>query len=441
MKFYLYSSPAYGLLTSFDELDYAVKIYGVNSNQLRIAGDTPFTFHCGNDVEIVYRREDHYHNLNNRKDFDLESDGIHVIKTQILGHYSNRDTDIIQKYYNTNIKVLFLGGNLEQFIFSNNPIDDRMWIDKISSSENMFLIHNIPLLEGKRNTLFTPKMAVMDYVMMGREQFETRFIDIFYAFKDIFPKVKKDYRIGFHIGGLRNKVMDRETLLKELMELGVIGMDKFYYTMSSRRDTDIHQQFCIDYGYDYNEYVKYDNADIEADLSLDWQKRHRYIPINYTSGLSQNNLRSEIELVYETNLQEQELIFKKITEKTLKLIMLGKPFLHIDPLFYLISKKYGFKPYDNLYGMELIQLADKFTIHLHQNTTLSVEEISSEWMPLFAKRVKYLMELSEKDWISLIIECRYISQQNLLIWKDLFYNHSVLSHIRTNPHLYSNLLV
>lgn len=430
-KFYIYLHPSYGLFHTFNELDLIFNEPDEH-NRIRIPYEGNFEFTFDNNL-FVYRRADWYYD----NDKELESDGVHVVKTQMLGQYSDRDTRLIQRYKNKGVKILFIGGNLEQFIFSNNSVDEQMWINLISESNNLFLIHNVPLI-NQPNTLFTPKTAVIDYVMMGREGFHHWFIDIFYAFKDIFPKVKKDYRIGFHIGGLVNKTQDREFLTERLMECGVIGMDKFYFTFSSKRDIERHRILCERYGIDYDRYMLKDNSKMEADLSLNWEKRHNYIPINYATGLSLNSLRSDIELVYETNLQEASILYKKITEKTLKLIMLGKPFLHIDPIFYSLIKKYGFTTYDCLYGEELTSLALTYQPVLYSDKTLSTKDISL-WMPLFAKRVEYLMNLDDKDWFVLMRECSYISQLNMNKWKDLFYNGSLYSLIKDNPNVYKNL--
>jgi hypothetical protein len=416
-KIYVYIPIENGLLHSFDELD-----------SLNITNDNrKFNYQYGG-YDVIVRNENYWWD----QSIELETDGVHIIKSMVFDNDKHIIHNLIKKVeYNDELKIIIIGGNLEHFIFCSNSLNDEKYlIHKISESKNIKLLHNIPLLDIP-NTQFYPKIFINDYINIQRYAADQKFIEAYYSLRHIFPKIKKEKRIGVHIGGINTPISDRISLVRGLIEKGMIDNPKLFYTTPIHHQYDTHLEVCNELGYPFEKYKRFDTTDQEARHSLCYIRKVNYRPVRYLAQATMLSMDSDIELVYETNIQENSVYLSKLTEKSLKMFALGKPSMNIDPFYYWITKKYGFETYDELYGGELLDHFDLYkNLAYHDNLSAPQEIIVHKtpigWMGLFVKRIGELLDMSDTEWRELMDRMAIISQRNRERFDLLYFEGGVI---------------
>jgi hypothetical protein len=253
-------------------------------------------------------------------DTDLCSDTIHIIKIGMFADDYQPLCDIVNKYINTDVKIIIIGGNLEQNVFSiRGEVEDIMF-DKISKCNNIKVIHNAPLINTE-TAVFEPKIYFYDYINLQKE-LSGDGITNFYYNKDVFSRLKKDKRIGFHMGTIGNGIGERYRLVKRFLNTDYISHPKMFLTINYKHQFVHHNRLLSETNYPLEKYMEHDSYFIERNSTLRYNpnknSEHGYHPPNYFLGLSKLFMNSDIDIVYETNTKEPSKAHRKPTEKILK---------------------------------------------------------------------------------------------------------------------------
>jgi hypothetical protein len=126
---------------------------------------------------------------------------------------------------------------------------------------------------------------------------------------------------------------------------------------------------------------------------------------------------SQSEIVMETWLENCDPLYEKFTEKTLRLLVAGKPFMFSDPYSYRLWKDYGLETYDELYGKELTDIYNTFSCS---------DKKLRPYLYDLIYRIKQLADLPEVEWKSIYTKSLERAERNRIkhntiipIWKNI----------------------
>jgi hypothetical protein len=399
-KIYLYQYHDDGMMFSFPQLDEIKKITNNFS-------DAKF-FLDGVEYERI---------MGDPTDRELETDGWHVFRTKEFSNQFEDMEKVIRKYVNTDVNIILIGGNLEQNIFSNRGETEQEIFDLINNSTNIRLLHNTPHYNTP-NCSFEPKIYFHQYLNLQTDTIGNG-ITTFYYHRNTYKRLPKDRRLGIHIGTLGDRLADRYKLIKELLANDYCNHKDLYLTLNYSHTPLTHQKLLDETGYPLEKYLKFDTYEKERMESLKFVEH--YVPPNYYLGLAMLFLQSDIEIVYETNGRENDLLFKKPTEKLLKMIILGKPFINMDPVLYHVIKMYGFETYEGLMGEELTELYRTYSVG---SKICDSDRVT--WIPALTKRICELLDMDRVSYQVLLKSALVIAQRNIERFETI-YRERVLS--------------
>jgi len=136
-------------------------------------------------------------------------------------------------------------------------------------------------------------------------------------------------------------------------------------------------------------------------------------------------VESDMEVVYETSTMGTPFVWlHKWTEKTIKLLMLGKPFIHADPIAHCLMRPFGMKPYETLYTPELLSFYNGFDYKVAHLGFDGVDR--DKWFCLLKGNIEWLLSLSEEEWNWRIEAAYRVADINQTHYKELVYNTSLL---------------
>ena len=361
-------------------------------------------------------------------DSELSSDTIHIIKIGMFAEDYQPLCDLVNKYINTDVKIIIIGGNLEQNIFSIRGETEDIMFDKISKCNNIRVIHNAPLINTE-TAVFEPKIYFYDYINLQKEMSGDGITNFYYN-KDVFSRLKKDKRIGFHMGTIGNGIGERYRLVKRFVTTDYISHPKMFLTINYKHQLVHHNRLLSETNYPLEKYMEHDSYFIERNSTLRYNPNknveHGYHPPNYFLGLSKLFINSDIDMVYETNTKEPSKAHRKPTEKILKNILLGKPFINTDPVMYHLVKEYGFKQYDCLLGPELLQMYNAG--YFNKDTYIQVG--NTMWLDLLFERIQQLLDMDETEYRKILDEANLIAKENIKHFEDVYYNTSIFGRIK-----------
>jgi hypothetical protein len=335
------------------------------------------------------------------------SDGAKDIIEFLLDTYANKMEYTI---------VIVAVSYAEAYIFSVNDEKERQYKKQFLDAKNFHLIHFEPYFEQER-CYFLKKIALQNLLNFVPS------VGVFHHMKPHFKGIKKDKRIGFHLNKINN--WSRHAIFDILAENFSDRKDKLFITLNKNKinpNLDITKDLIKKFG--DNIFDEYENFNYGVHTYEEFYNEDWYLP-----NLFDYSLKSDIELVYETNAWEED--YKKhFTEKTLKHIMLGKPFIHIEPVMYQIMDKYGFKNYDCLYTENLIQLY-KDTNVFGENNTSPEEYKKSNFKEYFIDTIKRLIDMPENEWNDLMIQCEQIAEYNYNLITEVLFEENIREILKT----------
>ena len=294
-------------------------------------------------------------------------------------------------------KFVIITKHPEDYWLDNSLMQSNFLLTNINHNyKNVRVIWDIDLPEYRPAFHFHPKMVFHHY--HNNEAFSGG--HVFENFRPVWKKLgKKNYRMGYHT----NKVTVR--LRKFLFDtFNSIDSPHLFFTNTSKF---YHTPFdsTISNGVTSN---------INGSKGL-W----------YVKQFVDMTVESDMEVVYETSTMGGPFNYLyKWTEKTIKLLMLGKPFIHTDPIAHILMSHFGMKPYESLYTKELWDYYNEFDISsiYHELKGLDVDR----WFTLLEENINWLLTLSDEEWERRIEEANRVADINQAHYTELVYNTSLL---------------
>lgn len=278
-------------------------------------------------------------------------------------------------------------------------------LKSLSQIENLKIISEYPEV-NLNNFYFSPKLAVQTFYNNPIFKYGS----LFFLGNELFKRFPKSYRIGFHIGNLGDYV--RNYLAEQFFDydnknIWITVAD----TIFNKKTIDNKKLInCVNFNSKYwNDTNKFGDY-----MSDEW----------YLEQFIEMTIKSDIEIVYETHtpLFESDWAIK-FTEKTLKLLYLGKPFIHTDPVAFNLLKKCGLKPCYSLYSNELINIYENYKI------SKSKDE-NEKYLPSLKNNIEWLANMDSDEWDSRLIEANKITKYNYDRVRQLIFETSLIDMIK-----------
>jgi hypothetical protein len=275
----------------------------------------------------------------------------------------------------------------------------------LNEIENLKVIWEYPE-KTLSNFYFSPKLAVQTFYNNPIFKYGS----LFFLGNELFKGISKSYRIGFHIGNLGDYV--RNYLAVEFFNY---DNKNIWITIAdtpfNKRTIDNKKLInCVNFNSKY-----WNNINKFGDyMSDEW----------YLEQFIEMTIKSDIEIVYETHTPIFESDWAiKFTEKTLKLLYLGKPFIHTDAVAFNLLKKCGFKPCYSLYSEELINIYKDYKIS-------KLNEDNKKYLPSLKNNIEWLANMDSDEWNRRLIEANEVAQYNYDRVRQLIFETSLIDMIK-----------
>lgn len=303
---------------------------------------------------------------------------------QLLSHIKN----------NPEKKFIIVGKNVEDYwILTENRTSDDI-LRAIGEIDNLKVIWDVEGVDYK-NFIFDPKVTFHNYY--NNNTFPGY---MFINGGGLFHKIQKEYRIGIHI----NKVTDKAR--KWLFDT--------YYTNTNPNLYFTSKQHRVD------------NTIFSTEISA--QNGNGVTRMWYYDQFIELTTKSDIEVVYETftTISDHRWLLKW-NEKTIKLLFLSKPFIHLDPSAHSLFKVHGLKAYRSLYTDELWDMYEGY----NNKDLLKLNHSESDmwWSEALQRNIEWLLSLSNIQWEARLKEANGVAIENRKIIDGYLFNQSLFKYI------------
>ena len=223
---------------------------------------------------------------------------------------------------------------------------------------------------------------------------------IHYNAKNLFSAIKfKPYRIDYSVREIRK--LNRIKLFLELIDSGLTDNIKLTIHNLFLHDKDMYElskSYFSESGYSnyFDRLISLDDVNYSKDEL--WGKEHGYQdwPIG---KLINHTLKSDIALYYESSPEEDEYSSMDylITEKTIDLLSIGKPFIYNSKVVERFNARYGFIDYNksifNVMGKDTVSIIKTISdMHIRE-----YEELIDSLRKISQRNLKKLEEYRDKN--------------------------------------------
>jgi len=316
-------------------------------------------------------------------------------------------------------KIVLLVKSLENYWV------DRIWmrpqnnyLKRMNELKNVLVLWDNPDDYEFTNFIFNPKIMVHNYYNPKPYSDRTDFFLFLYG-SDLFKHHPKKYRIGYHIARIAN--IDRNYLYNEYKNNK--NQNLFFTYHDSNKEVNIH-----------DESIKAGNFNGTI-FNLDFIGKNRFGQSEqwYHKQFVEQTIHSDIEILYETFTSEKLYRmsvddwkpidgYTTLSEKTLKLLYLGKPFIPADPITHQLLRKLGFKSYSTL-----------LTPQLKMRYSMDLKELphNTQWDYLGALKanIDWLLNLSIDEWNRILDGTKETAEFNQNLCHSLLFNTSLLGNV------------
>ena len=360
-----------------------------------------------NDITIKWK----YITNDNFLNFNFEiGKGINVIIFSLL--YNNEK--LIEFYdglkkYDTHEYKIFICFTKECEHWGFHFKNENTLVNTFKKFTNIKLIWDSPFYTTK-TLIFSPKITLHSYFNNIKSR-----IEAFYWGRNAFDEITKEYRIGLHV----NKITDivRIFLCKSFYEKSNDGL---FFTSSRDCPTNLKN---MDMNHNYNSYLANYNSpqfDVKIRKPYDNGVRENW----YTLQFLEQTIKSSIEIVYEswthTVIDSYNI---KLTEKTLKHLYLGKPFIHADPFAHQTLIKNNIKPYKPLFTPELWEFYENWDVN---------KKPDYSYLELLEKNINWLLDLPDHLFNNILQECTHITSENRNYVDKILFHTTLIDIIKSN---------
>ena len=299
--------------------------------------------------------------------------------------------------------LIVIGKHTEDYFMHNAVRESTTLLERIAKMKGVKIIWDIPFI-GYNNFTFSNKVGVQSYY--NNEIFPG---EMFFYGNEVFKHHPKRYRVGLHI----NKLTDRVR----------IGLAKHFLTNENKNlkfttnTTPTHNRI-------YSPLLNYTSPFFNPQLANPNQNNGIH-GNSYTHQFIEHTIHSQMEVVYETfTIISHHLHLIKFNEKTTKLLYLGKPFIHTDPLAHKLMEVNGFTPYRSLYTDEL------WDIYSNWDISKPIEQNDSSWIPALIRNIEWIRDMSDSEWQDRIEVAMGIADENREYCNRLIFDTHLREHLK-----------
>ena len=223
---------------------------------------------------------------------------------------------------------------------------------------------------------------------------------IHYSAKSLFSAIKfKPYRIDYSVREIRK--LNRIKLFLELIDSGLTDNIKLTIHNLFLHDKDMYglsKSYFSESGYShyFDRLISLDDVNYSKDEL--WGKEHGYQ--DWPVGkLINHTLKSDIALYNESSPEENEYSSMDylITEKTIDLLSIGKPFIYNSKIVDKFNRRYGFIDYNKSVFRNLGDTSAEIVKNICNMTNKDYEEMLEVLNKLARKNLKKLEEYRDKN--------------------------------------------
>jgi hypothetical protein len=223
---------------------------------------------------------------------------------------------------------------------------------------------------------------------------------IHYSAKNLFSAIThKPYRVDYSIREVRK--INRIKLFLKLIDSNLNDTIKLNIHNLFLEEKDMYElakQYFDDLGYSeyFQRIITLDSKYYSSDLLFGGEYTHQIWPVG---KLVNHTLKSDISMYHESAPEEDGFTTMDylITEKTIDLLSIGKPFIHNSKIVEDFNRKYGFVDYNKSVfrniGKDNIEVVE----HIANLTIIEYEELISTLNKLAQQNLKKLEEYKCKN--------------------------------------------
>jgi hypothetical protein len=303
-----------------------------------------------------------------------------------------------------NTKVLIvIGKHTEDYFMHHAVRESTTLLERIAKMKGVKVIWDIPFI-GYNNFTFSNKVALQSYYNNGQFPGE-----IFFYGGEVFKHHPKKHRVGLHINKITDRV--RIALAKHFLQNDKVELK--FTTNTLPTHNKVHLPL-----------LNYTSPFFNP--QLDNPNQNNGVNGNtYTHQFLEHTIHSQMEVVYETfPIISPYLHLIKFNEKTIKLLYLGKPFIHTDPLAHKLMERNHLTPYRSLYTDEL------WDIYSNWDISKPIDQKDSSWIPALIRNIEWIRDMKDSEWNTKIEVAMGIADENRWYCNTLIFDTHLREHLK-----------
>ena len=299
--------------------------------------------------------------------------------------------------------LIIIAKHTEDYFIHNEVRESDELLLRIEKMKGVKIVWDIPFI-NYTNFKFSNKVALQSYY--NNEVFPG---EMFFYGSEVFKEHPKGHRVGLHINKLTDRV--RISLAKHFLQNDKVELK--FTTNTIPTHNKVHLPL-LNYTSPYfNPYLS--NSGQNNGIHKD----------SYTHQFIEHTIHSQMEVVYETfTIISPYLHLIKFNEKTTKLLYLGKPFIHTDPLAHKLMEMNGLTPYRSLYTDEL------WDIYSNWNISKPIEQYDSSWIPALIHNIEWIRDMKDSEWKERIEVAMGIANENREYCNHLIFDTHLREHLK-----------
>ena len=299
--------------------------------------------------------------------------------------------------------LIVIGKHTEDYFMHNDVRESDEILVRIGKMKSVKVIWDIPFIKYN-NFTFSNKVGIQSYY--NNEVFPG---EMFFYGGDVFKGYPKQYRVGLHI----NKLTDRVR-----MELA-----KHFHTNEDNK-LKFTTNTLPTHNSRFSPLLNYTSPFFNPQLTNEGQNNGIH-GNSYTHQFIEHTIHSQMEVVYETfTIISPHLHLIKFNEKTTKLLYLGKPLIHTDPLAHKLMEVNGFTPYRSLYTDEL------WDIYSNWDISKPIDQKDSSWIPALIRNIEWIRDMEDSEWKERIEVAMGIANENREYCNTLIFDTHLREHLK-----------
>ena len=299
--------------------------------------------------------------------------------------------------------VIVITKHTEDYFIHHAVRESTILLERIAKMKGVKVIWDIPFI-SYNNFTFSNKVALQSYYNNGQFPGE-----IFFYGGEVFKQHPKKHRVGLHI----NKVTDRVriSLAKHFLQNDKVELK--FTTNTLPTHNKVHLPLL-------NYTSPYFNPQLANPNQNNGVNGNTYI-----HQFLEHTIHSEMEVVYETfPIISPYLHLIKFNEKTIKLLYLGKPFIHTDPLAHKLMEGNHLTPYRSLYTDEL------WDIYSNWDISNPINQKDSSWIPALIRNIEWIRDMSDSEWKQRIEVAMGIANENREYCNGLIFDTHLREYLK-----------